>query len=85
METWQFPVIFSIGVVAGVINTLAGGGSLITLPILIFMGLPATMPNGTNRLAIAVQRVLAVAGFKRKGVSDFRFEPCHFSVNAYKG
>ena len=41
--------------------------------------------NGTNRLAIAVQRVLAVAGFKRKGVSDFRFEPCHFSVNAYKG
>ncbi|HHT9136962.1 MAG TPA: sulfite exporter TauE/SafE family protein [Candidatus Wunengus sp. YC60] len=72
MDIWQFPVIFSIGVVAGVINTLAGGGSLITLPILIFMGLPATVANGTNRLAITVQSVLAVAGFKRKGISNFK-------------
>src|SRR3989339_1941116 len=72
MEIWRFPVIFTVGVVAGVINTLAGGGSLITLPVLIFLGLPATVANGTNRLAITVQRVLAVTGFKRKGVSDFK-------------
>ena len=72
MEIWQFPVVFIVGVVAGVINTLAGGGSLITLPVLIFLGLPATVANGTNRLAITVQSVLAVAGFKRKGVSDFK-------------
>src|SRR3990167_8785846 len=72
MELWQFLVIFTVGVVAGVINTLAGGGSLITLPVLIFLGLPATVANGTNRLAITVQSVLAVAGFKRKGVSDFK-------------
>ncbi|MDO8141925.1 MAG: sulfite exporter TauE/SafE family protein [Candidatus Brocadiales bacterium] len=72
MEPWQFPVIFTVGVIAGVINTLAGGGSLITLPMLIFLGLPATVANGTNRLAITVQSVLAVAGFKRKGVSDFK-------------
>ena len=71
MEIWQFPVVFIVGVVAGVINTLAGGGSLITMPVLIFLGLPATVANGTNRLAITVQSVLAVAGFKRKGVSDF--------------
>ena len=72
MELWQFPVVFIVGVAAGVINTLAGGGSLITLPVLIFLGLPATVANGTNRLAITVQSVLAVAGFKRKGVSDFK-------------
>ncbi len=72
MELWQFPVVFIVGVVAGVINTLAGGGSLITMPVLIFLGLPATVANGTNRLAITVQSVLAVAGFKRKGVSDFK-------------
>jgi len=72
MELWQFPVIFTVGVVAGVINTLAGGGSLITMPVLIFLGLPATVANGTNRLAITVQSVLAVTGFKRKGVSDFK-------------
>ena len=72
MEIWQFPVIFTVGVIAGVINTLAGGGSLITLPMLIFLGLPATVANGTNRLAITVQSVFAVAGFKRKGVSDFK-------------
>ncbi|HHT9112581.1 MAG: sulfite exporter TauE/SafE family protein [Planctomycetes bacterium] len=72
MELWQFLVIFTVGVVAGVINTLAGGGSLITLPVLIFLGLPATVANGTNRLAITVQSMLAVAGFKRKGVSNFK-------------
>ncbi len=72
MEIWQFFVIFAIGVIAGFINTLAGGGSLLTLPMLIFMGLPATVANGTNRLAITVQSIFAVAGFRRKGISNFK-------------
>ncbi len=72
MEIWHIPVIFTVGVIAGFINTLAGGGSLLTLPILIFMGLPTSIANGTNRLAIMVQCVFAVAGFKRKGVSNFK-------------
>ena len=38
MELWQFPVVFIVGVIAWFINTLAGGGSLITLPVLIFLG-----------------------------------------------
>src|SRR5574341_697919 len=72
MEIWQIPVIFTTGVVAGFINTLAGGGSLITLPMLIFLGLPASVANGTNRLAITVQSIFAVTGFRRKGVSNFK-------------
>ncbi|MEP9410972.1 MAG: sulfite exporter TauE/SafE family protein [Candidatus Brocadia sp.] len=72
METWQIPVIFAVGVIAGFINTLAGGGSLLSLPVLIFLGLPTAVANGTNRLAITVQSLFAVAGFKRKGVSNFK-------------
>jgi uncharacterized membrane protein YfcA len=72
MEIWHIPVVFTVGVIAGVINTLAGGGSLLTLPILIFLGLPTAIANGTNRLAIMVQCLFAVAGFRRKGVSNFK-------------
>ena len=49
---WQLPLLFVVGIVAGIINTLAGGGSLLTLPLLIFMGLPGAVANGTNRIAI---------------------------------
>ncbi|MHC4182296.1 MAG: sulfite exporter TauE/SafE family protein [Planctomycetota bacterium] len=72
MEIWQIPVIFAVGVAAGFINTLAGGGSLLSLPILIFLGLPTAIANGTNRFAIMIQCLFAVAGFKRKGISNFK-------------
>ncbi|WP_096894574.1 sulfite exporter TauE/SafE family protein [Candidatus Scalindua japonica] len=72
MEIWHIPVVFTIGILAGFINTLAGGGSLLTLPILIFLGLPTAIANGTNRIAIVVQCMSAVAGFKKKGISHFK-------------
>lgn len=72
MEIWQIPVVFAVGVAAGFINTLAGGGSLLSLPILIFLGLPTAIANGTNRFAILIQCLFAVAGFKRKGISNFK-------------
>jgi len=72
MEIWHIPVIFFAGILAGFINTLAGGGSLLTLPILIFLGLPTAVANGTNRIAIIAQCAFATAGFKRKGVSNFK-------------
>lgn len=62
-----------IGFIAGVINTLAGGGSLLTLPILIFLGLPPNVANGTNRIAILFQNIFTTAGFKSKGVITFPF------------
>ncbi|MEA3363735.1 MAG: sulfite exporter TauE/SafE family protein, partial [Thermodesulfobacteriota bacterium] len=49
---WQLPLLFVVGIVAGILNTLAGGGSLLTLPLLIFMGLSGSVANGTNRIAI---------------------------------
>jgi len=72
MEIWHIPVVFFAGILAGFINTLAGGGSLLTLPILIFLGLPTAVANGTNRIAIIAQCAFATAGFKRKGVSNFK-------------
>lgn len=66
-------VLIVVGFVAGSINTLAGGGSLLTLPILIFMGLPPSIANGTNRIAIVFQNIFTTAGFKSKGVITFPF------------
>src|SRR6056300_1328924 len=62
-----------IGFFAGVINTLAGGGSLFTLPALIFLGLPPQIANGTNRIAIVVQSLSGTLGYRSKGISNFPF------------
>jgi uncharacterized membrane protein YfcA len=59
------------GFVAGFINTLAGSGSLITLPVLIMFGLPANVANGTNRVGILIQNIVAVLTFRRKGALEF--------------
>jgi uncharacterized membrane protein YfcA len=58
------------GFAAGFINTLAGSGSLITLPILILLGLPANVANGTNRVGVLLQNIVAVAAFRRSRVLD---------------
>ncbi len=55
------------GFVAGFVNTLAGSGSLLTLPILILLGLPANIANGTNRVGVVLQNVVAVATFHKRG------------------
>lgn len=68
MDPLILALIFAGGTVAGVMNTVAGGGSLITLPLLIFAGLPAGVANGSNRLAVLLQNVAAVATFHGKGV-----------------
>ena len=58
-------VLFAVGLVAGTLNVIAGGGSLLTLPVMIFLGLPPTVANGTNRVAILVQNVGASWSFQR--------------------
>ena len=74
MEAFREIIILIIsGFIAGVINTLAGGGSLITLPILIFLGLPPTVANGTNRIGILIQSISGGLGYKSKGVGSFPF------------
>lgn len=71
--TWELLLLVAAGFAAGVINTLAGGGSLITLPLLIFMGLPSAVANGTNRVALMIQNISGTLGFKSRGVAVFPF------------
>ncbi len=69
----QYGLLIIVGMLAGVINTLAGGGSLLTIPVLIFMGLPPNVANATNRIGIAFQALIGTAGYRSKGVSNFPF------------
>lgn len=64
--------LFVGGVAAGAINVIAGGGSFLTLPILMFLGLPAGVANGTNRVGILTQNLGAVWSFQRDRVLDWR-------------
>lgn len=59
-------LLFLAGLVAGTLNVIAGGGSLLTLPVMIFLGLPATVANGTNRVAILIQNVGATWSFHQR-------------------
>lgn len=68
MDWLNYILIVVIGLISGSLNTVAGGGSLIAIPTLIFLGLPPTVANGTNRVAIMAQNVFAVGGFRSKGL-----------------
>ena len=58
------------GFIAGGINTVAGGGSNLTLPALMMFGLPADIANGTNRVAILMQSIVGVAGYDKYDTLD---------------
>ena len=66
--TWKLPALAAVGFVSGFLNVLAGGGSLLTLPLLIFLGLPATVANATNRVGVLCQNIFAIGAFRRHGV-----------------
>lgn len=70
----QLVILVFVGVFMGIANVLAGGGSLVSLPLLIFMGLDSAAANGTNRLAIVIQNIVATFGFKSKGIGNLRFD-----------
>jgi len=69
----HFLLVLVIGTAAGFLNVLAGGGSFLTLPLLIFLGLPPNLANGTNRLAIIMQNVFSVGAFVHKKINPGRF------------
>jgi uncharacterized membrane protein YfcA len=73
MVSWYlYLAVVGAGFAAGYINTLAGSGSLITLPLLMFLGLPANVANGTNRVNILFQTVVGVGSFRQQGVLSLR-------------
>ncbi|MEL6710431.1 MAG: sulfite exporter TauE/SafE family protein [Pseudomonadota bacterium] len=84
MEFWQIGLLALVGIVAGWLNVMAGGGSLLTVPIMLFMGIPGTIANGTNRVAILAQNIIAVGTFFQRGFSDLRLS-CSLAAAAAVG
>ncbi len=70
-EIYVVLILFGVGTVAGFMNVTAGGGSTLTLPTLIFLGLDSALANGTNRVAIFLQNATAVYSFKKEKYQQF--------------
>jgi uncharacterized protein len=67
---WAMGTLVVVSAVAGVVNTMAGGGSLLLLPVLVGLGLPPSVANGTLRVGILVQSVTSSLAFRRRGVRE---------------
>lgn len=72
LEWYVYPLVIVGGFATGVINTVAGSGSLISLPLLISLGLPANIANGTNRVAITLQNAVGTGRFHSARILDHR-------------
>ncbi len=72
MDILHLLLLFGVGAVAGFINVNAGGGSSLTLPTLIFLGLDAAVANGTNRIGLILQNIFAVSSFRKNRVYKFK-------------
>ena len=72
MTLAEIVILIVSGLIVGFVNTLAGGGSIISLSILMFLGLPANVANGTNRIAIFIQNIAAVGSFRQQRVLDHK-------------
>ena len=70
---WNVTVLLLVsGVVVGIINTLGGGGSVITMALYMAMGIPVAVANGTNRIAVVMQNFSATIAFMRKSMVDIK-------------
>jgi hypothetical protein len=69
----QIVILVLAGFVSAVVNMVSAGGSFLTLPILIFLGFSPGVANATNRVGVAAQNVVGVAGFQAHGVVDWAF------------
>ncbi|MDH4306003.1 MAG: sulfite exporter TauE/SafE family protein [Acidimicrobiia bacterium] len=72
MEVWEIAILAVGGLFAGAINAIAGGASLLTVPLLVLAGVPGNAANGSNRLGVITSSATAAIEFRRRGVHDFR-------------
>jgi len=83
--TWiSIIILICSGIIVGFINTLAGGGTVISLSVFMFFGLPPLVANGTNRVAVVFQNASAVAYFQKNKCIDWR-KILHFSIPIIMG
>lgn len=65
LELWHYPLLVAGGVLTGLINSLAGNGSAISLSLMMFIGLPPSWANATNRIGVVFQTITAVLSLPR--------------------
>src|SRR5699024_1077377 len=88
MSLSNFIILLITGILVGFINVISAGGSLISLPILIFLGLPSSIANGTNRIAILIQNITAFIAFLRKDLIKWKislFLSIHAIIGSFLG
>jgi len=78
LPSWLYPLLFLTGLAAGFVDSIAGGGGLITLPVLLSVGMPPQTALGTNKLQAVFGSGSATWHYARAGLIDFR--ECQFGV-----
>ena len=68
----ELALLLVTGIATGFLNVMAGGGSMLSVPMMIFLGVPGTIANATNRIAILPQNLSAVITFFARGFSNFK-------------
>ena len=72
IEPWVYPVLTAVAVLTGFIDAIAGGGGLIMMPALLFVGVPPLNALATNKLQSMFGTATAFANYARKGLVDWR-------------
>lgn len=84
MTILDYSLLVLAGVAAGFINVIAGGGSLITLPLMIFLGVPSVVANASNRVGLLAQNIVSVIYFKKNKVVEGSY-PVYLAISALIG
>ncbi len=84
MTILDYTLLVLSGLFAGFINVIAGGGSLITLPLMIFLGVPSVVANASNRVALMAQNIISVSNFRKHKIISGSY-PIYLSVSALLG
>lgn len=79
---WHLVWLVPVGVFAGVVNTVAGGGSFVTLAVLVWLGVPAPVANATNRVGVLAQSGAAALGFRAGAIDGGGELAAHTAVSA---
>ncbi len=72
LDWYAYPLTIVVGFLVGFINIMAGGGSILSLPLLMFLGLPANVANGTNRISILLLNIVGIRNYQKKHSIPFR-------------
>jgi hypothetical protein len=72
LPLWAYPLLFATGFSAGLVDAIAGGGGIISIPVLLNFGLPPPLALGTNKLQASFGSVAASWRYARRGLVDLR-------------